>query len=132
MRAQVRVALEGEDYVVSLASSQAAAISSALEVLRGRDSGDEVLALWPGAGRAEVEELIGRVRARREASGELRLRLEELHVIHSALTTVATAFLVRGRHVSEEPFHIAVGFFREDVDALAAHLAQAVAEATRH
>ncbi|MEU0663242.1 hypothetical protein [Streptomyces lavendulocolor] len=129
MRAQIRVTRDGDAFVVRFAPSQAAAIGGALETLRSRDLGDEALALRVGAGRAEVEELIGRLRELRAASGDLRLRPHELHVIHAALTAVATAFLVQGRHFSEEPFHHALGVFREDVDALAGHLAQAVSDA---
>ncbi|ORT55469.1 hypothetical protein [Streptomyces sp. CB03238] len=132
MRAQIRVIPEGETFIVRLAPSQAAAIGNALETLRSRDLGDEALAVQLGADRAEAEELIRRLRELREAPGELRLGLRELHVVHSALTTVATMFLVKGRHFSEEPFHNAMGVFREDVDALAQHVVQAVAEATRH
>ncbi|GGU44419.1 hypothetical protein [Streptomyces lavendofoliae] len=131
MRAQIRVTRDGETFVVRLAPSQTAAIANALETLRNQDLGDEALALRVGAGRAEVEELIGRLRELRAAPGDLRLALHQLHVIHGALTAVATTFLVKSRHFSEEPFHNALGVFREDVDALAAHLAQAVSEAAR-
>ncbi|WP_256104087.1 hypothetical protein [Streptomyces sp. ODS05-4] len=125
MRAQVRVTPDGDDFIVRLASSQALVAGSVLEALRSASRTDAALMVRVGFGHAEVEALIRRLRALRGAPEDLRLRPEELHALHSALLAAPTLFLVKGRHFSEEPFHNMVGVFRENVDALALHLAEA-------
>ncbi|MFI2764387.1 hypothetical protein ACH5A3_37000 [Streptomyces echinatus] len=47
---------------------------------------------------------------------------------HSALTAVPTMFLVRGGAFTEEPFHIRLGFYRENFDTLARAMAEAAAQ----
>ncbi|KUL20911.1 hypothetical protein [Streptomyces regalis] len=72
-----------------------------------------------------MERLAGRhVEAR-----DFRLTTEELHMVHSALTAAPTMFLVRGGVFAEEAFHIRLGFYRENFDALAHAVVQAAAEA---
>jgi hypothetical protein len=61
-------------------------------------------------------------------SRDIRFRAEELHVVHSALTTIATMFVSREGAFLQEPFHIRLGFYRENFDALAYGMAEAVSE----
>ncbi|MFE2513818.1 hypothetical protein [Streptomyces mirabilis] len=48
--------------------------------------------------------------------------------MHSALTTVPTMFVSREGAFLQEPFHIRLGFYRENFDALAYGIAEAASE----
>ncbi|MFD8567596.1 hypothetical protein [Streptomyces sp. NPDC059639] len=112
-----------------LAPSQAAALREALVMLRSRESGDAVLALRLGADRATVDDLVDRLANDGGRSRDIPFSASELHTLHCALTTVATMFLAHGRYFSEEPFHERIGCYREDADALALGIADALIEA---
>ncbi|MEY9992904.1 hypothetical protein ABIE67_004936 [Streptomyces sp. V4I8] len=127
MRTDVELTRDGEDFVARLTRDQALAMYEALTHLRHRDGGEDVLALRLGAGGEAVDSLIERLAVGRADALDVRFRWEELHVVHCALTSVATMFMSRGR-LLQEPFHIRVGFFRENLDALAVSIVDAASE----
>ncbi|MEU6547141.1 hypothetical protein [Streptomyces sp. NPDC046859] len=129
MRTQLKVTRDGDAFVVRLTPRQVSAMYEALSYLADRDYGDTELTLLVGAGREAVDGLVERLIGRRTESCDFRLTIEELHMLHSALTAVPTMFLERGGLFAEEPFHIRLGFYRENFDALASALVCAVAEA---
>ncbi|KAB1144528.1 hypothetical protein F7R91_22255 [Streptomyces luteolifulvus] len=127
MRTQVKLAREGDGLLATLAPSQASAMYEALSHLRERDFSDAELTLLVGARREAVDVLLDRLAGPHTESRDFRFAPEELHMVHSALTAVPTMFLVRGGAFTEEPFHIRVGFYRENFDALANAIVQAAA-----
>ncbi|MEV6583699.1 hypothetical protein AB0M92_36810 [Streptomyces sp. NPDC051582] len=82
-----------------------------------RPDGDRDSIVCIGVDRASAERMIERVRG-----GELQFRLEEIHVLFSALIS-ASAWIL-----SEEAFYERIGFFREHALALASGLVNATAE----
>ncbi|MEU5308896.1 hypothetical protein [Streptomyces sp. NPDC021562] len=128
MRARLRLTREGDAFVARVTPAQAEAFHRALTFLRARVPGDAALVVRLGAGPATVDALAGRFAHRPETSFELRLSLAELHVLHSAMTASAVVLLERGMF-SEEAFHRELAFYRENFDALAQGIAEAVAEA---
>ncbi|MFF4601968.1 hypothetical protein ACFY12_04300 [Streptomyces sp. NPDC001339] len=130
MRTQIRLTPEddGEVFVARLTPSQALAVHEALVFLRSRELGDAVLALQLGADRATVDDLVERLTDDDGRTRDIRFRAQELHTMHSALTAVAPLFLERGRF-SEEPFHQRMGFYRENFDALALGIVDALTAA---
>ncbi|WP_353946003.1 hypothetical protein ABII15_33360 [Streptomyces sp. HUAS MG91] len=131
MRTRIRLTPDegGEAFVARLAPSQASALREALMLLRSGESGDAVLALRLGADRATVDDLVDRLGDDGGRSRDIPFSASELHTLHSALTAVATMFLAHGRYFSEEPFHERIGCYREDADALALGIADALIEA---
>ncbi|MFF7100698.1 hypothetical protein ACFY9X_10980 [Streptomyces nigra] len=129
MRTQLKVIRDGDVFVVRLAPRQVSAMYEALSFLAGLDYGDTELTLLVGSGREAVDALVGRLTGRRTESCDLRLTIEELHMVHSALTASPTLFLERGGLFAEEPFNVRLGFYRENFDALASAVVRAVAEA---
>lgn len=129
MKADVELTRDGEDFVARLTRNQAMAMYEALTHLRRPDVSADILALQLGAGPEVVDSIIERVRVGRADSLEVRFRWQELHVVHCALTSVATIFMSRGR-LFQEDFHIRVGFFRENLDALAWSIVHAASEVT--
>lgn len=101
----------------------------ALQLLRSRDFSETAILMQLNADRAEIGRLIEKLAGDHETSRDYTLDLHELHVIHGALTAVATTFISNGGF-SEEGFHMRTGFYRENFDALALSLVQAVSDAT--
>ncbi|MDK1346474.1 hypothetical protein QNO09_24845 [Streptomyces sp. 378] len=120
---------DGDAFVARLTPRQASAMYEALSFLREHDYGDTELILLVGAGREAVDALVERLAGRHTESRDFRLTLEEIHMVHSALTAAPTMFLERGGAFPEEPFHIRLGFYRENFDALAYAVVRAAAEA---
>ncbi|MCM2513523.1 hypothetical protein NC658_09645 [Streptomyces griseoincarnatus] len=127
MRTQLRLTRDGDALVARLAPSQASAMYEALSHVRERELGDTELALLVGADRDTVGRLTDRLAGPHVESADFRFTVGELHMVHSALTSVPTMFLVRGGAFTEEPFHIRTGFYRENFDALAHGLLEAAA-----
>ncbi|AZQ37490.1 hypothetical protein EJ357_31905 [Streptomyces cyaneochromogenes] len=129
MRTQLKLTRDGDAFIARLAPSQASAMYEALSHLSEQDYGDTELTLLVGSGREAVDALVERLAGRHTEVRDFRLTIEELHMVHSALTAAPTMFLVRGGVFAEEPFHIRLGFYRENFDVLAHAVVQAVAEA---
>ncbi|MGC9544249.1 hypothetical protein [Streptomyces sp. UG1] len=125
----MKLTRDGDAFIARLAPSQVSAMYEALSYLRHRDPSDTELTLLVGAGREAVDALLERLSGRHTKSRDFRLTIEELHMVHSALTAAPTMFLTRGGGFVEEPFHIRLGFYRENFDVLALALTQAAAEA---
>ncbi|MFE4749370.1 hypothetical protein ACFRIB_03615 [Streptomyces mirabilis] len=128
MRTRLRLTRDGDAFVARLAPSQTAAMREALIYLRHRDDSDLTLTLQLGIGRETVDALIERLSGGHTESRDIRFRAEELHAVHSALTTVPTKFVSREGAFTEEPFHIQLGFYRENFDALARGIVEAASE----
>jgi hypothetical protein len=129
LRTQLKLTRDGDAFIARLTPRQAAAMYEALSCLRERDRGDTELTLLVGAGREAVDALVERLAGRHTESRDFRLTMEELHMVHSALTATPTLFLERSGLFAEEPFNIRLGFYRENFYALAHAVLQAVAEA---
>jgi hypothetical protein len=125
----MKVTRDGDAFIARLTPRQVSAIYEALSYLRDRDCGDTELALLVGAGREAVDALVERLVGRHTESRDFRLTMEELHMMHSALTAAPTMFTGRGGVFAEEPFHIRLGFYRENFDALAYAVVRAAAQA---
>jgi hypothetical protein len=128
LRTRLKLTRDGDAFIARLAPSQASAMYEALSHLRYRDCSDTELILLVGAGREAVDGLLERLAGPHTESRDVRLTLEELHTVHSALTAAPTMFLVHGGVFAEEPFHIRLGFYRENFDSLAHAIVQAAAE----
>ena len=113
----------------SVTRSQALAIREALSFLRDRNLGDGILTLQLGADADVVDSLVERLAVGTGEPVEVRFQWEELHVVHAALTSVATMFVSHGR-ISQEAFRTRLGFFRENLDALALGIVHAASEVT--
>ncbi|MCY0951501.1 hypothetical protein [Streptomyces sp. H27-S2] len=129
MRTTIRLTADGTAFRGRLTPSQADAMVEALQLLRSRDFSDTAIVMQLNADRAEIGRLIERLAGDHETSRDYTLNLHDLHVIHAALTAVATTF-ISDRGFSEEGFHVRTSFFRENFDALALSLVQAVSDAT--
>jgi hypothetical protein len=130
LRTQLKLTRDGDAFIVRLTPRQVAAMYEALSHLSsGGYYGDTELTLLVGAGREPVEALVARLAGRHTESRDFRLTIEELHMVHSALTAAPTMFLERGGLFAEEPFNIRLGFYRENFYALASAVQRAVAEA---
>lgn len=129
MRTQLKLTRDGDAFIARLAPRQVAAMYEALSHLSEQDYGDTELTLLVGAGREPVEALVERLAGRHTESRDCRLTAAELHMVHSALTAAPTMFVERGGLFAQEPFHIRLGFYRENFDALAHAVVQAAAEA---
>lgn len=62
-----------------------------------------------------ASQLVSVIEATFNAGSNCRYRI----LVHSALTAAPTMFLVRDGAFLQEPFHIRLGFYRENLDALA-------------
>lgn len=129
MRTQLKVTRDGDAFIARLTPRQVSAMYEALSYLRHRDRGDTELTLLVGAGREAVDALVARLAGRHTESRDFRLTMEELHMVHSALTAAPTMFVERGGVFPQEPFHIRLGFYRENFDALAQAVLRAATEA---
>ncbi len=119
MDTELELARDGEEFVARLAPSQASALYEALIYARHENATDAYLTVLLGAGRDVVDGLLTRLRDHGAEPLDVRFRPAELHVVLSALTNAATHFVSRQGLFSEEPFHIRLGYFRENFDALA-------------
>jgi hypothetical protein len=130
MRTRLRLTRDGDAFVARLTPSQTMAMHEALIYLRHRDDSDLALTLQLGIGRETVDALIERLSGgyAESRSRDIRFRAEELHAVHSALTTAPTKFLSREGAFTQEPFHIRLGFYRENFDALAYGIVEAASE----
>ncbi|MGW1501379.1 hypothetical protein ACWCQW_22875 [Streptomyces mirabilis] len=128
MRTRLRLTRDGDAFVARLAPSQTAAMREALIYLRHRDDSDLALTLQLGIGRETVDALIERLSGGHTESHDIRFHTEELHAVHSALTTAPTNFVSREGAFTQEPFHIQLGFHRENFDALARGIVEAASE----
>ncbi|WP_329374304.1 hypothetical protein [Streptomyces sp. NBC_01483] len=128
MRTRLKLTRDGEAFVARLTPSQRAAMREALSYLRRPDASDLTLTLLLGTGRETVDALIERLAGGHTESRDIRFRAEELHAVHSALTTAPTMFVSREGAFLQEPFHIRLGFYRENFDALANGIFQAASE----
>ena len=129
MRTQLKLTRDDDAFIARLTPRQVSAMYEALSHLRGRDNGDTELTLLVGAGREAVDALLERLAGRHTESRDVRLTLEELHMVHSALTAAPTMFVERGGLFAQEPFHVRLGFYRENFDDLASAVVRAAAEA---
>ncbi len=127
LRTQLKLTRDGDAFIARLAPSQVAAMYEALSHLSGY--GDTELTLLVGSGREAVDALVERLAGRRTESCDFRLTMEELHMAISALTAAPAMFVERGGLFAEEPFHIRLGFYRENFYALAQAVVRAAAEA---
>ncbi|QIY72697.1 hypothetical protein HEP84_29730 [Streptomyces sp. RLB1-33] len=128
MRTRIRLVRDGDAFVARLTPSQRAAMYEALSYLRHRDVSDLTLTVLLGTGRETVDALIERLTGGPTESRDIRLRAEELHAVHSALTAAPTMFVSRDGAFIQEPFHIRLGFYRENFDALANGIVEAASE----
>jgi hypothetical protein len=124
----LRLTRDGDAFVARLTPSQTMAMHEALIYLRHRDDSDLALTLQLGIGRETVDALIERLSGGHTESRDIRFRAEELHAVHSALTTAPTRFVSREGAFVQEPFHIQLGFYRENFDALARGIVEAASE----
>ncbi|WP_435215350.1 hypothetical protein [Streptomyces sp. bgisy034] len=129
MRTQLKLTRDGDAFTARLAPSQVSAMYEALSFLRHRDLDDTALNVLVGACRDAVDALLERLVGPHTESRDFRFTTQELHTVHSALTAAPTMFLVREGAFSEEPFHIRLGFYRENFDALAHAVVRAATEA---
>ncbi|MCX5526601.1 hypothetical protein OG342_27700 [Streptomyces bobili] len=129
MRTQMKMTREGDVFLARLTPRQVSAMYEALSYLSEQDYGDTELTLLVGAGRETVDALVERLAVRHAESSDFRLTMEELHMVHSALTAVPLNFTGREGAFLEEPFNIRLGFYRENFDALAYAVVRAAAEA---
>ncbi|MER6369381.1 hypothetical protein ABT255_13580 [Streptomyces mirabilis] len=124
MRTRFRLTRDGDGFVARLTPAQAAAMREALSHVRHRDVSDLTLRLRLGTGRETVDALIERLSGGHTESHDIRFDTEELHAVHSA----PTMFVSREGAFLQEPFHIRLGFYRENFDALAYGIAEAASE----
>ena len=129
LRTQLKLTRDGDAFIARLAPRQVAAMYEALSHLCERDRGDTELTLLVGSGREAVDALVERLAGRHTESRDFRLTMQELHMVHSALTAVPALFVERGGLFAEEPFNIRLGFYRENFYALAHAVVRAAAEA---
>lgn len=127
MRYRIRLRRDGGAFLARFTPLQAAACNRALTFLRGRDLGATALSVRLGTSPEAVDALAERLAGEHRESVDIRLSLDELHVLHSALTATAVAFLERGLF-SEEDFYREMNFYRENYDSLALGIVQAASE----
>lgn len=129
MRTRLKLTRDGDALIARLAPSQVSAMYEALSYLRHRDFDDTALTLLVGARRDAVDALLERLAGPHTESRDFRFATQELHTVHSALTAAPTMFVARDGAFLQEPFHVRLGFYRENLDALAHAIVQAATEA---
>ncbi|GAA2939634.1 MULTISPECIES: hypothetical protein [Streptomyces] len=129
LRMQIKVTAVKGSFHTRLTSAQTDLMLEALRTLQGWGYSDEALAVQLNAGQEEIDLLAERLRGDHKTDRDFTLTGRELHVIHSALTAVATTF-ISGGGFSEEGFYNKTSFFRENFDAMASSIVRAVDEAT--
>ncbi|MGA4975190.1 hypothetical protein [Streptomyces cinereoruber] len=127
------VALPAGGYRAVFTPDQGLAAHAALSALARGPFTDAATRVQTGLEKKELRELAGRMPTDPGDPGAEGLELSEgeLHAIHTALTAVATLYLVNSAYFAQEPFQIEVGYLREHMDAFALGLTKAVSEATR-
>ncbi|MFD3624590.1 hypothetical protein [Streptomyces sp. NPDC058698] len=129
MRTRIKLTRDGEAFHGRLTATQTSLMGKALGILDDWASTDEALVVQLGADHEEVRRLYDRLQGDHRTSREFTLTARELHVIHAALTAIAPMFL-SNRGFSEEGFYNRTSFFRENFDAMASSIVNAVSEAT--
>ncbi|MEU8587919.1 hypothetical protein AB0C59_13120 [Streptomyces sp. NPDC048664] len=124
MRTGLELKADGDGFAARLSPHAAGALREALSYAQA--SSDASLAVLLGSGRAVVEGLLERLRGPHTQPLELRCTPEELHTLLSALTHAPTQFVSPDGLFFQEPFAIRLGFFRENFDALARAISNAV------
>ncbi|MCZ4119988.1 hypothetical protein [Streptomyces sp. H39-S7] len=130
MRTRISLTREGEAYRVRLTWPQSDAMVNALALLAEQYFSDAALTVQLGMGRDGVGVLVDKLAGDHRTTREYVLDLRELHAVHAALTAAATMFLISSTYFSAENFHVKLGFHRENLDALALSLVQALSDAT--
>ncbi|MFH8475110.1 hypothetical protein [Streptomyces sp. NPDC018000] len=129
MRTQIKMTEADGSFRTRLTSTQTDLMLEALLTLQGWGYSDEAVAVQLNADREEIDRLAERLTGDHKTTRDFTLTAHELHVIHSALTAVATTF-ISNRGFSEEGFYDKTSFFRENFDAMALSIVTAVDEAT--
>ncbi|MFD5010743.1 hypothetical protein [Streptomyces chartreusis] len=124
----MKLTRDGDAFIARLTPSQVSAMYEALSYLRHRDFDDTALTLLVGARRDGGDAVLERLVGPHTESRDFRFATQELHTVHSALTAAPTMFLVRDGAFLQEPFHIRLGFYRENLDALTHAIMQAATE----
>ncbi|WP_432073817.1 hypothetical protein [Streptomyces wuyuanensis] len=118
MRASLRIKREGKHYLLRLTQPQRDLVREALLFIRDSADGNIASLVRTGACRASLTQTWERL-----ADGEVRLTVEEVHVLFSALAAVVVAI------PSEQEFFTRIGFFREQAVSLANALTRDIASA---
>ncbi|GAA0335857.1 hypothetical protein GCM10009540_64440 [Streptomyces turgidiscabies] len=109
-----------------LLPSEAAVLYGALILCARAKATDAYLTLLLGAGRDVVDSLLARLLPGPPGEPfDIRLRPDELHVLLSALTNAAIHFVRPDGQFDQESFHIRLGHFRQESDALAMAITKA-------
>ncbi|NEA63823.1 hypothetical protein [Streptomyces sp. SID12488] len=127
MRSSIGLTRDGEAFLARFTPAQAEACHRALSFLYDRTPGATARAVQLGTDPKAVASLTERLAGERKQSFELRLPLQELHILHSALTATAVMFLERGAF-SQEEFYRRTTFYREHFDALASGIVEAASK----
>jgi hypothetical protein len=112
------VARRAGAYTLSLTDPQRNLIDSVLLFMRDRPDLDTQLFVQVGTDHSGLTAIYEKIKNFEKPS----VSLEELHVVHSSLAVAWSLFS------SEEDFYVRIGFFRENVSAVAAGLVRAVGE----
>ena len=116
---RLSVVREGGGYLIRPTVPQKSLIGSVLLFMRDRRESDRALFALAGCSRARLGELCVRINEKER----VQVSVEDFHTIYSVLTSVPTLFS------SEEDFYIKIGFFRENVVALANGMLTAIGNA---
>lgn len=116
---RLSLARAGDGYIIRPTGPQQALLGSVLLFMRDRRESDRALFAWVGCDRDRLAEFHGKIKSGEETP----FSIGDLHVIHASLLSVCNLFS------SEEDFYIKIGFFRENVVALANGLVKAVGDA---
>ncbi|MEU7414383.1 hypothetical protein AB0B40_34620 [Streptomyces sp. NPDC042638] len=120
---------DGDGFVARLTPHAAGAMHEALSHVGRGGASDACLTVLLGTDRAAVGELMERLHGPHTEPLELRFTLRELHTLLSALTNAPTQFVSPEGIFFQEPFFIRLGFYRQNFDALARAIANAVSHA---
>ena len=119
MMTRLSLVRAGDGYIIRPTGRQRSLLGSVLLFMRDRREPDRALFTWVGCERARLTEFHEQIKS----GDEVPFSIKDLHVIHAALLSVCNLFS------SEEDFYIKIGFFRENVVALANGLIKAVGDA---
>ncbi|GLF94836.1 hypothetical protein [Streptomyces yaizuensis] len=129
MDTKIDLTAEGEAFTARLTWAQARLMREALEWCSDDRYTDTAVAVRLHAGRGEVRRLADRLACEPGSTLTVVLSLDELHVIHAALTGLTTTFL-SDRGFSVESFRERIGFFPENVETVAVSLVLAASAAS--
>lgn len=110
---------DGAGFSVRFVGAQRDLLAEVLPWLAHRREGEPVLTVRAGCGKERLEQLSATLKG----TERVVLSAEDLHVLHSVLLSTYSMF------ASDEAFHVQLGFYRENVLALAQGLALAVEDA---